>query len=430
MSIMIYKEKTGLKNLQKIMPYYLLVLTACSKWLLEGILGTPLVELVILGFALFLYIATGRSRVQKISLVWLLYIFNIFFSVIFHDPSIGKIGRVCVMVCITLFLILENYNMSYYVKIYELIIKLAFCYGFFVFLQFILKDKFNQIYFPSLISVYNFVANHYFRQGYYFGLMFNPHEICYLLAISCVALIFIQMLGERKSFWKTIGCIILFFLMLLTQKKGVIFLSFLSFLLVVCIMYASKKQWGKIIEFTVVIVLLLLIFIRYIQTHTDNVLFYRVIQFIMKLQNNQNFDSGRGALQQFAIYEFNNHKWFGIGWKNFNSLTTNYFGYKSGHEVNCDYLQWLCETGIVGFFMNITPVIVMIYRTIRVCKNYVKYEKNVKIKWIVLIAIFSQFFTVTYAFIEIPFYDILIFTFYIISCIVINAAYLNCKQFC
>lgn len=429
MRLVIYKEKISKENFEKIIPYSILVLTACSKWFFEGVLGKPLIEFLVLGFALFLFVLTGRSRVQKVSFVWLLYIFNIFFSAIFHTPSISKIGRVGIFICITLFLILENYNLSYYVKIYELMIKLAFFYGFFVFLQFIQKDKFNQIYFTSLISAYNYVANHYFEKGYYFGLIFNPHEICFLLAISLVALILLQMLSEKISLEQTIGCVILFFLMLLTQKKGVIFLSFLSFLLVVCIMYASKEQWVKIIEFTLVMALFLLLFIRYIQTHMDNVLFYRVIQFMTKLQNDQNLDSGRGVLQQFAIQEFNNHKWFGIGWKNFNSLTTNHFGYESGHEVNCDYLQWLCETGIVGFIMNIIPVIVMIYRTVRVCKNYVKYEKRVEIKWIVFMAIFTQFFTVIYAFIEIPFYDILVFTFYIISCMVINAAYLNYKQF-
>lgn len=66
-----------------------------------------------------------------------------------------------------------------------------------------------------------------------------------------------------------------------------------------------------------------------------------------------------------------------------------------------------------------------------VCTKYVKNEKNLRIKWSVLIAIYSQLFTVIYAFIEIPFYDILVFAIYIISCIVVNAAYIkNIRQKC
>lgn len=410
-------------------PLYILLLTVCLKWLWEGVLGQTLLEAILLACGLVLLISRRGVKVNRISAVWALYIFNIFFSVVFHDPSFGRIGRALVIIEITCFLLFEKYDQLKYPQIYDFIIKLAFFFGFFVLLQLIFKERFNNVYFQTLVEEYLKVANHYYRQGYFFGLIFNPHEIAYLLAVAFVALVLWQLISRKLEFIWGLGCIALLALMFLTQKKGVIALSLVSLFLVVCVLYANRKDWIRIIGIIILVSIAGFAFFQYIKTHSDSVLFRRMILFIERLYSGQNVDSGRGPLQQYAIDEFNKHKLFGIGWRKFNSLTTGVYGYEFGHEVNFDYLQWLCETGIVGFTLNMIPVLVMLRRTILVCAKYVRKEKNLRVKWSVLIAIFSQFFTVMYAFIEIPFYDILVFSIYIISCVVINAAYQGyCQQ--
>lgn len=421
--------RISIKRNNASLPLYILLTTACLKWLFEGVLGQPLIEVFVLFVGLCILTFSKGIRIKKISIVWALYAANLLLSVLFHDPSIGRIGRAMVMIEITCFLIFEKYNQENYPQIYDFMIKLAFFYGFFVLLQLLLKDRFNKVYFPTLITSYQNVADHYYRQGYYFGLIFNPHEIAYLLSASFVALVLWQVIVKKVNIARGASCVILFALMLLTQKKGVIAFSLVSLFLVICVLYATRKQWIRIVGLVLIVGIGCGAMALYIKNHSDSVLFYRIIQFFERLSNDQSVDSGRGALQQYAINEFMDHKWFGIGWKKFNSLTTSVFGYQSGHEVNFDYLQWLCETGIVGFTLNIIPVLTMLRRTILVCTKYVRKEQNLRVKWSVLIAIFSQFFTVMYAFIEIPFYDILVFTIYIISCIVINAAYQKyCRQ--
>lgn len=415
----------NIKRNKDVLPLYILLVTACLKWMIEGILGQPLFEVFLLGGALGLLVSKRGIKVKKVSVVWVLYITNIFFSVVFHDPSVGRIGRVLVMIEIICFMLFVKYDQQMYPQIYDFIIKLSFFYGFFMLLQLFLKERFNNMYFPMLIKNYEYVANHYYRQGYYFGLIFNPHEIACLLSVALVALILWQVVVNRFDFLRCSCCFVLFFLMLLTQKKGVIALSLISLILVMCVLFATRKHWIRIMGLFVIVSIGVLAFVYYIKTHSDSVLLYRISQFFVRLSDNQIMDSGRGVLRQFAINEFSNHKAFGIGWRKFNSLTTSIYGYDSGHEVNYDYLQWLCETGIVGFVMNIIPVLIMVRRTVLICAKYVRNEKRLRIKWSVLIAAFSQFFTVMYGFIEIPFYDILVFSIYIISCIVINAAYLQ-----
>ncbi|MCQ4022556.1 MULTISPECIES: O-antigen ligase [unclassified Ruminococcus] len=332
------------------------------------------------------------------------------------------------MILITSYVFFVDYAIEKYYDVYRFLIKLTVIYAVFVFLQYFLKDTFNNIYFSLLNDSYSYVANHYYNQGYYFGLIFNPHEIAALLSITIVALLLWQIINRKKNVFVICLIIVLLIPLLLSQKKAVIFLSFIAFFLVVCVMFASKKQWIRLGVFLVVVVLGYYILTYYISNNPDSDLFYRLAQFLDNVNSGESYDSGRSVLYDYAWAEFEKHKLFGIGWKSFNSLTTTVFGYASGHEVNMDYLQWLCETGIVGFTMNMIPVLVTLYRTIYICVKYVKNMTNNKAKCAVMVAIFSQFFTVMYAFFEIPFYDIVLFTLYILSCIVINSAYKEARR--
>lgn len=114
---------------------------------------------------------------------------------------------------------------------------------------------------------------------------------------------------------------------------------------------------------------------------------------------------------------------WGVGWFQFNGYTVSRFGYPKTHSVNLDYLQFLCETGIVGFVFMMTPIIVMVRRTFIVCKNALKNIAEKSKLWTILFAVFVQLFTLMYAFIEVPFYTVMYFAIYIFSCMIINNAY-------
>ena len=55
---------------------------------------------------------------------------------------------------------------------------------------------------------------------------------------------------------------------------------------------------------------------------------------------------------------------FGIGWEQFMNNNT----YE--HEVHNTYLQWLCETGVIGFVLIMIPLLYMylttLFRTVRI----------------------------------------------------------------
>ncbi|MDO0824279.1 O-antigen ligase family protein [Desulfosporosinus nitroreducens] len=420
-------RKLVIKYYSESIPFFILFLTVSLKWLFEGVFDQPLFELFFLTIGVFLLISKRGIRINKLSIMWLLFIFNIAISVLTHNSSFGIIGRAMIIIMIASYALFIDYDIYRYKGAIKFLIVLATFYGFFIILQFILRERFNDAYFSVLIEAYKSLAQDFYDKGYFFGLIFNSHEVAGLISFAIVALVLWQVVNERKNIM-IIPVVLLAFPLLLTQKKGVITISVLVLVFTLLIQYGTKKQWKKVIG-VLFVILLTYIVIRYFGLpDTNSILFYRFQQFFSNITNGDSFDSGRGSLYDIAISEWEENKLFGIGWRHFNGLTTTVYGYSLGHEVNRDYLQWLCETGIIGLILNLIPVIVTFYRTIVICRYHLRRVSDATTQWVVLFAVFVQIFILLYAWIEIPFYDIVWFSMYIFSCIVINSAYRRAKN--
>ena len=413
---------------KRLVPLYILLFVCTSKWLFEGILDMPILEDVILMVAVAAAMVQARGKIRGSVAVWLLYIANLILSVLLHDPTVGRLGRAMLMSLMTGLILFMDDEPDTYDEIYSRVIRLAVFYAAFLVLQFVLRTGFNSLYFPLLTPSYQYVANHYYSRGYFFGLMFNPHQIAALMALAIVTLALRQMIGSEKKPSRWVLAVALFVPLLLTQKKGVLGFSLVAFFIVVCILYATRKQALKIIGITAAIAVVLTVLVRYSLTHTNSVFFYRIANFVTRLAAGEISDSGRSALYSIAIQEFSRHKLLGIGWRMFNGTIRSTYGYQTGHEVNMDYLQWLCETGIIGFIMNVIPVLVMLYRSLLVSFRYARKMESSRKKCVIMIALYTQLFTVLYAFFEIPFYDNLCFGLYVLSCVVINGAYYEMRR--
>ena len=167
----------------------------------------------------------------------------------------------------------------------------------------------------------------------------------------------------------------------------------------------------------------IVVFIVISLNNPEVAIFNRFNQLFQQVASGETLGSGRLQLYNAAIAEWQESKWFGIGWRAFNAMTTTKFGFTRAHEVNCDYLQWLCETGIIGFVLGIIPVAIMAYRSTYVGRKLLRRFKNKTEQWILLFSVFIQMFTVIYAFVEIPFFDIVYSAIYVLSCVIINSAY-------
>lgn len=407
----------------------ILLFVNCSLWLFEGIIGWKKITLAVISIgAIVLF--TKKINIQKYSLIWTLFPLAIILSLVINKTITTWLTYMLfiysfnILVCI-----LTNEELSLFKTGIIFLIIMGIFNALMVAVHFFAKEHFNAGYFPYL-QYYNSydTAVRYYERGFFFGLNYKPHEVAGIIAFTIAAILIwgILQIEYRKKLIYIIP-VLLFFPLLLTGKKGVTVCMIAVIMLILLMQYASQKKWLKIILAIVIAGILTAVSIAYIMTHLDNPLFYRFASFFTRLISGESVDAGRNDLRNAAIQLWNENKLFGVGWFQFNGYTTSQFGFSRTHSVNLDYLQFLCETGIIGFVLIMTPIIVMVRRTFIVWVKTLKTVKNIKIQWITLFAVFVQMFIILYAFIEVPFYNTMYFTVYMFSCMIINNAYSRLK---
>ena len=184
------------------------------------------------------------------------------------------------------------------------------------------------------------------------------------LIMSGYFLLTLIMIGKRAHFLFLILSIIIFFLII---NKNII-----------------KKIKIKNITKILLLFLLAIFLIKIIFPNTLNV-FTRLLDF-------ENISNGRMDLYNRILRLTRENNFFPIGWGQFSkSLEYNFAG------LHNDYLQILCETGIIGFLMIISPNIIFLNYTII-------YAKNEKTMLSYLILIYNVFYML-YSFTGLPHYD-------------------------
>lgn len=418
-------------NKQRIAILVFLIAT-CFRWFFIGIIGGIRIQILLLLGSIFLLLVQGRFRKKmlRLSSIWLLYGFSICFNLYYKGIHSGSTTLYAIML-LEILVVLCLLDTS--LDIYESSVKFLVIYGginaVFVLIHFILGDTFTSLYYHFLNSDAQTLAENYVHLGHFFGFFYMPADPAGLIAyaIAFVLLGYFALSDRKTNKWVYIPIIAIFFVaLILTGKKGVLFCSIAAFSLVILLIYASKNQWLKVFRYIVAVSVVLFVGYIYIITNADNPVIARLNEFFTNLSTGERYDSYRSVLYGYALSQWQNNKFFGIGWRQFSRLTVEVYGMASGHEVNRDYLQLLCETGLVGLTLTLIPLIVTLRRMIYVMRRMPR-EKGLRQHYrVIAFAGFIQLFFVLYAFVEIPFYDYTFFAVYILSCAIINRAYGEC----
>lgn len=406
----------------------LLLLLVCSnKWLLEGILDMPILELAALLGGLAITLVHRKWKIGRDSLMWLVFCFSIVLSLCMNGDSVNTWGRAGIMLAICLYAVVYPYQELDFRFVTGILLCVAVFHAVAVMLQYFFLDEYKALYYPLLSDTILFSAKRYISKGYYFGVMSSPHEVAGILMFTIVLLLARIAVLRRAQIWEVLLAIFLIPPMLLTGKKGVAIVFVIVTLLCATILYWSKKDRRKIILIYAVGGGAAVAMVAIILMNPDNPLFSRFATFFSNLLSGKQADSGRTALYNYAIEAWKENPLFGIGWYQFTRRTTELYGYSASHQVNLDYLQWLAELGVFGFILNMIPISVTLYQTVHICKKKLRGIENHQEQIKVLFAVFVQFFTLIYAFVEVPFYDMFFFAMYILSCVIINGYYRSLK---
>lgn len=218
-------------------------------------------------------------------------------------------------------------------------------------------------------------------------------------------------------------------------RKGEV-LALFATVVILLLIFATPEQRKKrgiilvaAVIFAVVAVIALLPVLRNITT------LKRYVQMIDNFLAGKDFSSGRLELYELAWDLFLDHPLFGIGWGQFAQsipadfhLAHNGGGVQTLKDVHCIYLQFLCESGLVGFVCIMVPICYCYIHTLkqmlRLQKKQSQFPQQKDCRILNYISFCIQTFVFVVGFIDPSFQRVQFWCFYGIALIMENNALL------
>ncbi len=253
----------------------------------------------------------------------------------------------------------------------------------------------------------------YTRYGHLCGLSGHYSRNAYFCVVgfSVVCSVLLSGKSKRNGIWTILALVMVGMTMLIGKRAHFLFMC-ASFLVVYELMGNTlTKKMKRLLVFGLAGSIFLVVIIRIFPS--VNYVFKRFIDNF----NSGDISNGRIKLYEEAFSQFLNNPILGIGFGNFTLNSYDYFGYQYA-GVHNDYLQWLCETGIVGFIINLFFMI-YIYRLSIIEMQALISEKNIKRKeelFLIVWSVLFQTFIILYSFTGIPHYDREVFPIYYVAC--------------
>lgn len=293
-------------------------------------------------------------------------------------------------------------------------------------LQYLFTDSFNRYLFkfvstPSQLLITQLVINDYYPG---FGFYAPASSAAYMVMGLGIVVVF-WILESKKRVMIIDGFLIVLLIigLLATGKRSILLWA----LAAVIISYFAlelriKKQQRILLVSLSIAFLVLLLFI--LPTIFDGVpLLSRFSLVMMDFKAGE--ASGSIALR-FRHYQdawklFIENPLSGVGWRQFIVLTSGF--YPVDYSVHNVYLQLLCEMGIFGFFIIITPLIYAYLKTHKVLKKVLIEPSKFNSLWKegLAISFYFQTFFLLYCLTENPFYNLIYLLLYFLAISILNS---------
>ena len=412
------KRRIGNIDIDKI-SLNMIMLVNCFLCFFEEVVEMHFLVMFFYAVAIGLLIWKRKMTFVRGTGLMLLYILGIFLSIAVSGTSFRGLYRAGLTAMMVAFAAFADFDTDTLDLTKTALIFFGVFNAVAVFVQFLMKDTFTLLLYEWFNMDAVAEAWHYYRRGgYYAGVNTKPHETAGMIA-AAIAVLFTTSWGKKNRRWLALP-VCMFFPLLLTGKRAIFVLTAGCAVLVYVLTQLANRRWRQvawIIAGTIAVggLGVLVIFLN-----LDNPLFSR---FATLFEGESFIDQTRLNLWGDAWKLFTKYPLFGVGFTNFNEWTVSYFGYPRSHSVNLDYLQFLCETGIIGFTLMMTPIIFTLVRTVKLGCYAAKENLPAKERDLVFFAVYMQFFVLLYALIEVPFYNNLFFSYYIFSSIIIHTYY-------
>ena len=257
----------------------------------------------------------------------------------------------------------------------------------------------------------------YYKFSFLSGLSSHYSRNAYYCVAGLIVLFALMWSKERKTKSNKLVFVLILFefaLLLRIGKRGHL-LFFVASLIIVYLMMQNglSKKLKKGVPFLAALVLSVAVLVLFIPD--VGYVFNRIIE----MNNSDDISTGRFALYETAFTMFKANPIFGNGYGYFSSnvLTSENAHFAGVHN---DYLQWLCELGLVGFVINVVFTFGVYSSGVKALKSIVNDPNSTSIdRMLIIWAMLFQTFVIAYSLTGLPHYDYEINTLYYISCGVI-----------
>ena len=152
---------------------------------------------------------------------------------------------------------------------------------------------------------------------------------------------------------------------------------------------------------------------------------YRYVETIQQILSGIDFTAGRGALQRAAIRGFLSSPLFGVGWGQYLRLSAEVGMCDTDGNLIEDchniYLQFLCETGIVGTVLILIPVFYLMYTACRMLHHAKSLEDKTALRF-ASVSFLIQFFLLFLGLYDPSFQKVVFWCFYGVALMFLRAA--------
>lgn len=395
------KSQRSTLNVKELAPL-LAVGIAGFYFIISGIIINGVIQIIAFSSIVFLSLIISRGvHFSTTDLLLALSVIPFFYSINeWNISAIRDLVGYVAFVALVIFAKVETNNVD---RAIRLLYSIAVFHLIFIFINFLFRPIYNEI----MRSILDYGAKIYFEKAikgnYYTGFGYIPGDTSGYFVNGIILLLFGDCLIKSKN--KAIKVGLFFIGILLCAKKSHLLCLFLS-IFITWIVSGRGSEKVKRIMGTVLLVVSLLTFCYIMLPFFTNIpMISRISVSLDNYINGKDFTSNRSHLTNIAMQMYNDNRILGSGWKSFNRYTKEQWGYTN--YVNNVYLQIATETGIIGLFLFIMPLIIILIKTYRKLKNTLNNKSNhnvYSIKYIQL-SFTLQLFFLLYCFLEIPFYD-------------------------
>lgn len=379
-------------RLEKFICFYIVFAALCHNINIVSkervVLITVILMLIYLPIRLiFSMSSTTRVRISvyKIDILWIVWLVY----VLIHRASTYSIYQTVFLVASMALMYLLRSNL----KIYKSVFCAIILYSVMNVVANIISGISPSL-FRKVLSIFKVTSWELYTNGQFIGLTNGISRNALLCVIGISVFFSLAIVCKKFFYWICSGILIV--IVLMTGKVGHTVFLFCTLFITYSIVGSNMSQKLKRVLFILITMSIAMVILYEVFPQIGN----SILRFQLKADRGD-ITNGRLALWRYAIDCFRRSPIFGIGYGAFTTESIGWSGivYAGVHN---DYIQLLCETGIVGIVMYGILVISTLSFSIRCLRNEFLNENSVEGKILIVWSVFIQVFIILYSLTGLP----------------------------